>query len=182
MAMPIIYSAVRCFDPACGDSWIKFIEWSGLTQLREVVSIDGCLCPTFFRDLIPEDWDHNVQEDYKIHLFRDLEYVLSRISEHDRINVLALMREPTANDLASFHDPRFTFKGFDLIEIDGSISALINCGGFPESFSNAELSDCGLLTDHAKAISVQKRLRIHNPDEQHAHCDVWAVWQMKTAP
>jgi hypothetical protein len=43
-----------------------------------------------------------------------------------------------------------------------------------------ELSDCGLLADHARALTVQQRLRDEYPDEHHAHCDLWAVWQMKT--
>ncbi len=44
--MPAIYSAVKRFDPACGESWTNFIEWCGLTQLREVISLDSILCPS----------------------------------------------------------------------------------------------------------------------------------------
>ena len=44
--MPVVYSAVKRFDPGCGVAWRKFIDWSGLTQLREVVSLDGILRPT----------------------------------------------------------------------------------------------------------------------------------------
>lgn len=29
---------------------------------------------------------------------------------------------------------------------------------------------------------VQKRLRAEYPDEHHADCDVWAIWQMTTGP
>ena len=61
--MQVVYSAVKRFDPACGDNWTKFIAWSGLTQLRELVSLDGILCPTVFQELTAEDWQHNVQED-----------------------------------------------------------------------------------------------------------------------
>jgi hypothetical protein len=39
-----------------------------------------------------------------------------------------------------------------------------------------------LLTDHAQALRVQKRLRDEYPDEHHADCDVWAIWQMKVGP
>ena len=46
----------------------------------------------------------------------------------------------------------------------------------------SELSECGLLPYHAKALSVQKRLRDEYPDEHHANCDVWAIWQMKMGP
>lgn len=177
--MPPIYSAVKCFDPACGESWQKFIEWSRLTQLREVVSLDGILCPTVFQELIAEDWQHNVQEDFKTSLFHDLDYVVRRVAGDDRVNVLALMQNPNEAEVCSFIDPRFVFRGFDLVELQTGISALVNCGGFDKAFAPTDLSDCGLLTDHARALSVQKRLRANYPDEPHANCDVWAIWQMK---
>jgi hypothetical protein len=63
--MAVVYSAVKRFDPAWGDNWTKFVAWSGLTQLREVVSLDGILCPTVFQDLTAEDWRHNVQWDFQ---------------------------------------------------------------------------------------------------------------------
>ena len=177
--MPTIYTAVKRFDPACGEPWRKFIDWSHLTQLREVISLDLILCPTVFQELIAEDWQYNVQEDFKITLFNDLDYVLAKVAGSDRVNVLALMQNPTDNEARSFSDSRFNFRGFDLVELQTGISALVNCGGFDKAFAPADLSDCGLLTDHAKALSVQKRLRAEYPDEHHADCDVWAAWQMK---
>lgn len=177
--MPVIYSAVKRFDPACGDNWTKFIAWSGLTQLQEVVSLDIMLCPTVFRELTEEDWHHNVQDDFKINFFHDLDYVLSKLGGDDRVNVLALLQNPTDDEVRSFSDRLFVFRGFDLVELQTGISALVNCGGFDKVFARADLSDCGLLTDHTTALSVQKRLRDEYPDEPHAHCDVWAIWQMK---
>ena len=180
--MPVVYSAVKRFDPACGEPWQKYIEWSGLTQLREVVSLDGILCPTIFRDLIAEDWQHNVQENFKITLFHDLDYVVRRVAGDDRVSILALMQNPTDTEVRSFTDPRFVFRGFDLVELGTGISALVNCGGFDKAFSHADLSDCGLLTDHAKALSVQNLLRAEYPDEPHADCDLWAIWRRKMRP
>ena len=179
--MPTIYSAVKCFDPACGDNWTKFIEWCGLTQLREVISLDGILCPSIIviDDLSDEDWQHNVSENFKCHLFHDLERLLDKVAGSDQVNVLALMQNPTDDDVRSFSDRRFIFRGFDLIELQTGISALVNCGGFPKAFASTDLSDCGLLTDHAKALGVQKLLRAEYPDEHHSDCDVWAIWQMK---
>ena len=180
--MPVVYSAVKRFDPACGEPWQKYIEWSGLTQLREAVSLDGILCPTVFQELIAEDWQHNVQEDFKITLFHDLDYVVRRVAGDDRVSILALMQNPTDTEVRSFTDPRFAFRGFDLVELGTGISALVNCGGFDKAFSDADLSDCGLLTDHAKALSVQNLLRAEYPDEPHADCDLWAIWQRKMEP
>lgn len=181
-SMPIVFSAVKCFDPACGEAWQKYIAWSGLTQLREVVSLDGILCPTVFQDLIAEDWQHNVQEDFKTTLFHDLDYVVRRVAGQERVNILALLQNPTADKVRSFSDPRFVFRGFDLVELQTGISALVNCGGFDKAFSSSDLSDCGLLTNHAKALSVQRFLRAEYPAEHHADCDVWAIWQMTALP
>ena len=177
--MPVVYSAVKRFDPACGESWTKFIEWCGLTQLREVASLDGILCPTVFQELVDEDWQHVINENFKCHLFLNLEYLLGKVANNDRVSVLALMQNPTADEVFLFSDRRFIFRGFDLVELQTGISALVNCGGFPKAFSSTDLSDCGLLTDHAKALSVQKLLRAEYPDEPHADCDLWAIWQMK---
>lgn len=55
---------------------------------------------------------------------------------------------------------RFELLGYDLVEVDGSISALSNCGGFPDVFSNDELSRKGLLISHGRAQEVQSKLRI----------------------
>jgi hypothetical protein len=180
--MPVVYSAVKRFDPGCGEAWPKFIEWSGLTQLREVVSLDLILCPTVFGELTDEDWLHNVQEDFKITLFHDLDHVLRRVAGDDRVSVLALMQNPTDDEVRSFTDPRFVFRGFDLVELQTGISALVNCGGFDKAFAPTDLSDCGLLADHTRALAVQKRLRAEYPDEHHADCDLWAVWQMRNGP
>jgi hypothetical protein len=180
--MPVVYTAVQRFDPACGERWHKFIEWSGLKQLREVVSLDLILCPTVFRELTAEDWRHNVQEDFKTTLFHDLDHVLRRVAWDDRASVLALLQNPTEEELRSFHDARFAFRGFGLVELQTGISALVNCGGFDRAFAPTELSDCGLLADHARALAVQKRLRAEYPDEPHADCDLWAVWQMRAGP
>ena len=87
------------------------------------------------------------------------------------------MHEPKTEDVQSFADQRFVFRGYDLT--DGSISALVNCSGFDKAFASTDLSEYGLLTDHAQTVRVQQLLRSEYPDEPHATCDVWAVWQMK---
>ena len=176
--MPVCYTAVERFSPNSGDSWRKFIEWSGLTQLREVVSLDGILCPSVLGDLTDEDWEHNVHEHFLIGLFLDLDYVLSKLDSEAMVNVLALMRNPIAAEVGSFNDPRFEFHGFDLVELRTGISALVNCGGFERAFAPSDLSNFGLIIDHAKGLYVQDRLRAEYPDEPHADCELWAIWRM----
>jgi hypothetical protein len=178
--MNALFTPVSRFDPKCGDAWTKYVAWSGLTHLKEVVSLDGIVCPAVIKELIDEDWQHNVQEDYKVFLFRDLDYLLRRVTDHDGVNFLAIMQNPTVDDVCSFSDPRFEFRGFDLVDVHGDISALVNCGGFAKAFSNAELSECGLVSDHTRAMEIQRQLRKEYADERHAECDVWAIWLMKS--
>lgn len=172
----VVFTAVERFDPACGERWDGFVTWSGLTHLREAVTLDGSLCPSAFRELTTEDWNHNVHEDYKTDLFRDLDHVVKATAGR-RVNVLALVEEPSAADVVAFVDPRFVFSGFDLVDSRGGISALLNCGGFDKAFVPADLSECGLVTDYAKARDVQDRLRTEHPEEHHARCALWAIWR-----
>lgn len=94
--------------------------------------------------------------------------------------MLALMQNPTDDEVRSLNDNRFVFRGFDHMDLQLGNSALLNCGGFPKAFSPTDLSECGSLTDHAKAFLVQKLLRKEYPDCFDANCDVWAIWQMKS--
>jgi hypothetical protein len=174
----VVYTATKRCDPETHPAWPKFIAQSRLTQLREVVSLDEVLCPNVFDELTAEDWKHNVQADFKTHLFHDLDHVLARVTG-TVANVLALIEEPSATDVASFRDSRFVFCGFDLLDKHGGISSLINCGGFDRAFQPGELSGCGLLEDHARAIAVQRLMRSEYPDKPHARCRVWAIWRLK---
>ena len=138
--------------------------------------MDGVLCPNFFQELSEEDWRHNVHEDFKTDLFVDLDYVVARTQSSVGLNVLAVIENPTADEITNFHHPHFVFRGFDLLEKHGGgVSVLLNCGGFDKAFAGAELSACGLLTNHARALEVQQLLHAEYPDEHHADCDVWAV-------
>ena len=155
--MPVVYCAVERFDPSCGQRWREFIDWSGLTQLSAVVSLDCALCPNFIKDLTDEDWQRNVQESFKLNLFHDLDYLVHRVGEWQQVNILALLQNPTEEEIQSFSDRRFEFRGFDLVELQTGISAgANNCGGFEKVFARSELSECGLLTDYTHALRIEK--------------------------
>lgn len=178
--MTILYTAVKRFAPDCREDWGKYIEGSGLTQLREVVSLDGLLCPNLVDEIRDSDWEFLEGIDSKYQYFTDVDYLLKRLNGISGYNLLTVCKSPDEKDLKSFSDSRFTFCGFDLAERDGgAISALVNCGGFPEAFDNTELSECGLLTELDRANEVRRLLRQKYPREHHAYCDVWALWKMK---
>ena len=54
------FIATEAFNRENGEAWEKFIEWSGLTQLDEVVSLDGMLCPTLLPEIHDDYWDQRV--------------------------------------------------------------------------------------------------------------------------
>ena len=174
-----LFVAKRPFDPSSGEAWDRYVAWSGLSQLAEVVSLDTMLCPTVPEQLTAEDWDYNVHADYLVFFFQSLDYLLNRISEEPRLNILAVLQDPVPSDVAAMALPGFDFAGFDLVDVCGDISALTNCGGFEGVFQNAELSELGLLGDLSRAQEVQTALRVQYPEEHHADCHVWAIWRRR---
>ena len=179
--MQTVFVAKRRFDASAGETWRNYIAWSGLSQLREVVSLDEMLCPTIPDALIAEDWDHNVHADYQTSYFRSLEYLQARVAGEMGLNLLAVLQNPSAADLESAELPGFGFLGFDLLDVCGDVSALTNCGGFEEVFAKTELSDCGLLQDLERAYEVQRGLRTAYSYESHAACHVWGIWRLREA-
>jgi hypothetical protein len=177
--MQTLFVAKRPFDPSVGDAWDRYLAWSGLSQLRELVSLDTMLCPTVPEQLLAADWDHNVHADYLVFFFRSLDYLLKQVTGEGRLNILAVLQNPTAADLAGVTLPDFAFAGFDLVDVHGDVSALTNCGGFEGVFVNAELSELGLLNDLSRAQEVQASLRVQYPDEPHAECHAWAIWRRR---
>ena len=56
--MQPLFVAKRPFDPSAGEAWDRFVAWSGLTQLKEVVTLDTMLCPTLPEELTPAETQH----------------------------------------------------------------------------------------------------------------------------
>ena len=172
-----VFVAKRRFDAEAGERWVGYVAWSGLTQLTELVSLDEILCPTVPETLIAADWEHNVHADYQTSYFRSLEYLRRRVASEPKLNILAVLQNPSVGDVEWMFLPGFEFVGFDLLDIHGDVSALTNCGGFKEVFAAGELSARGLLTDLDRAREVQRGLRALSPPQSHAECHVWAVWR-----
>lgn len=179
MVTPLFIVTDR-FGPQRGAEWDRYIRWSGLSQLTEVVSLDDVLCPSVVGAPLPADWAHIVNEDFMLRYFHDLDYLLARVGSIEGRNLLALFRNPEVLP----RPPRdgFQFEGFDLVDVQGGISALTNCGGFPLAFSNDELNDHGLLATLERANIVRDHLRRHYPAESHADCDVWAIFRAEKDP
>ncbi|MEI8194476.1 MAG: hypothetical protein WCI73_01060 [Phycisphaerae bacterium] len=177
----VVFIATEKFDTADGERWRSYCEWAKIPSLREVVSLDGLLCKHLITEFIDEDWAHVVNAGFRLHYFRDLDYLLHRVSGIRRRNLLGLYRNPQSHIESPPAPGEFTFLGYDLIEEATQISALVNCGGFPDAFSNDELNEYGLIGLFDRALEVQRSLLGKYPGEHHAECELYAIWRLKEA-
>lgn len=169
------FVATETFTSRAGEAWEKYVAWSGLKHLDEVVSLDPMLCPTVLPEIKDAYWPYIVNEHFMLRFFVDLEFLLRQISGTRERNLLCVYRNPERPPPAYRGTVDFEFLGYDLVDVQGGASALTNCGGFPDVFAGRELSSKGLLTSHARALQVQAELRARHPAERHADCHVWAV-------
>ncbi len=175
----IWFTAMRKFDPSRGAEWDQYVAWVGRPQLKECITLDVMSRAEEVQHLIAADWEHNVQQHFLTHLFRDLDYLLERCaSNRDRLNILAACMEPPSEARELFDDPRFQFGGYDLMGY-GDISAVTNCVGYDEAFQANEVSEVNLFDSLSFARQVQERLPEVYPNDHHASCDLWAVWKMR---
>lgn len=183
--MTFLYTARGAYDKNYsedGMSWEKYIEWSKLTHLTELVSLDGMLN----ENLVEPDYD-NAEDWNFIHcdgilqtdFYTTLDFVFRRLKVKDKFNLLTVVLEPD-QDCKNINVVDFEFVGYDLLDQDFSISALTNCGGFDDTFLSTDLNDKGLIDDFTKAYEIKKLLLENNPDEHHADTNVIAVWRHKT--
>lgn len=172
------YVPVETFNKSHGDKWIKYINWSKLHKLNEVVSLDSSLCPMTIDKLEEHDYSYVSYSWSYCKIFSNLDWVLKKTQKIKNMQILAVLRNPTDDSCISINNHDFNFCGFDLIDEGSGISALLNCGGFDKAFTADDLSTCGLIYDYKKAIKVQKSLIENYPDEEHANCILWAIWKM----
>jgi hypothetical protein len=172
-----LYIVTERFDPSSGESWHRYVAWSTLDQLTEVVSLDSSLCPPVLAEIRDDDWPYIVNEDFMTSYFTHLDHLLRRCGDVRGRNLLCVFRDPETEPRPPGGARDFQYEGYDLVDVHGGISALTNCGGFPLAFSNAELSGHGLLPSLERAREVQQALRHHYPEEHHADCHVWAVFR-----
>ena len=107
----------------------RYLAWSGLHQLRELVTLDNILCPTVPEELVAEDWQHNVHADYQTHHFRSLDYLRRRVAGETGVHILAALRDPAPATVEAGAEG-FALMGFDLVDQTVDVSALTGCGGW----------------------------------------------------
>ena len=183
--MTFLYTARRTYDRTYnedGMSWDKYIEWSKLTHLTELVSLDGMLNEVLVEPDYDnaDDWDciHVVGQS-QTGFFTTIDFVFKRLNKREKFNLLTVVLEPE-KECSKININEYEFIGYDLLDQDFGISALTNCGGFDETFLPADLNDKGLVEGLEKAYDIKKRLFENNPYEHHADTNVIAVWRHRT--
>ena len=173
------FTVVERFHAGEGDRWAKYLEWSQLNHLKETITLDTCLCPPVLKKLSDSDWPHVLPEGPIYGMFSDLRWTESRVPPTPDTQLLAVIRDPQVGDVN--HSPRsdFEFAGYDLIEDQTQISALLNCGGFEKAFKPSDLSECGLIREYERAREVQGLLSKLYPEEPHADCTLYAIWRRR---
>lgn len=175
----IWFTARNIYDRDFDESgWDKYVEWSRLNQLEELVSLDGILNDLTFEPNFDTDFQEILTDENKvIPFFKSFDYVKKKSSHLDYYNLLAVIREPSEKMQNLERD--FDFIGYDLIETDGNISALTNCGGFDETFKPHEQNKYGLISEYVRAKEIQQEVPKNNPGEHHAECYLFEIWRHK---
>jgi hypothetical protein len=172
------YTAIERFDPNNGERWLGYTHWLGRSDLKRVVTLDSLLCPTVVHVQSGDDWEFVAKEDFMLDFFTDLGFVLRRVAGHRPSVVVAVIREPSADDVSGFSDPDFEFAGFDVVDTQLHASALLSGSRFPGLFKVSELSvESGLLRLRKRAFEIRDTLRQRHPDCEKARCYVWAIWR-----
>ena len=176
-----LFSARQRFTPA-HPGWRSYLEFSGFTHVAEVVTLDSILCADLVETLLEEDWNHNVQADYRLTWFTDVVYLRQRLPwRADQHQILAMAENPTQQQPVP---PGFEFCGFDILDGYDDISVLTNCGQFlgqGSGFTPADINPRGLLPDLHRARKAAAQLRSAFPDDPHCgRCQVWQVARDRT--
>ncbi|ADB38782.1 hypothetical protein Slin_2767 [Spirosoma linguale DSM 74] len=126
--MPFYYTALSAFDESydeCGLSWEGYLQWSRLTHIKELVSLDRILN----KDLVGPDYTDSpnlgyTEDDWKYLVtdgrfitgfYTSLDYVLQKMPPRERFNLLAVIINPT-QECHSVRLSDFAFMGYELLD------------------------------------------------------------------
>lgn len=147
----------------------------------DLVTLDSMLCESVVaRNDLDAFYRYNVVIDgYGTMFFSNMDFILNHLKCKNDFHFLAICVEPET-DCATIQLEGFDFMGYELLDKSIDVSALSNCGGFPETFSDNDLNQAGLISEYQTACNIQKNLLLNNPNEYHADTYMFAVWIHKS--
>ncbi|MGH1432154.1 MAG: hypothetical protein ACRBB6_10640 [Neptuniibacter sp.] len=153
--------------------WEKYLSWRKLS-FTSLDSLDSFLQPDLFEARTAEDWQHCVNEDFKLNLITDSDYAFAVASRYPVARVLGVEIE-----LERAVEKNENLLGYDILDRYCANSLLTNWGKDGLSFINQNLMPNGLLNSFDDAKHIRDRLRVEYPDDDHAsHCQIWAVYEV----
>jgi len=171
------YAAIEPFDSRNGDRWIGFTRWLGRTDLKRIVTLDSTICPTVVHPQSADDWQYIAREEFMLDFFTDLEFVRRRAASRRSSMLVAVARDPSAEDVENFPHADFELAGFDVVDTQFTGSVLLS-QRFPDVARPSRLSaESGLMRSREWAFRIRDSLRRNHPNRPDAQCFVWAVWR-----
>jgi len=178
--MTLWYTARNVFNKS-DEGWKKYLEFSGLTQTEEIVSLDCSLNDPIFK------FDSSIEKEWEFVLitpdngnftdcYSSLDFVISKCNNLKYFDLLAVCFQPTTS-CNNFIVDNFSFIGYELLDQSHCNSALTNCGGAPDVFANSELNKFGLIDNFDRAKEIQTKLFETCPKEYHSVTNLWAIWR-----
>ena len=169
------YKIVENFGPEDGDRWKRYLYWRGL-NLTKFDSADAILRPDLFAPDSDEDWQHCLNENFKLSIITDLDYarrILKRYGNSVLIGVEIEIEEGYA--------PKAKFLGYDIIDGYCDVSLITNWGTDDEGLINNHVMFNGLISDQVQVFKIRNKLRADYPEDSHAEaCEVWAIYEVST--
>jgi hypothetical protein len=172
------YTAIERFDADNGERWVGFTRWLGRTDLKRIVTLDSALCPSVVHPESANDWQYVAKEEFMLDFFTDFDFVRKRTTGHRPSEVIAVARDPSAEEVKGFPHPDFELAGFDIVDTQFAGSVIFNPNRFPGVINVSKLSpESGLIRSRDWAFKVRDTLCRRHPDREDARCYVWAVWR-----
>ena len=169
-----LYTVRERFCATTANDWAGCVSFSGFKHVTEVVTLDRMLCCTVVENVLDDDWNHNVHKDFRLDLFLDPDYPITRHPiDAKRHQLLAVLEAPEfGHELLD----GFAFCGYDILDAYVGNSTLTNCGPMPDVFSAADVNTLGLLDELQQAREIRDKMRTTQPDDPHlGECEVWAI-------
>ena len=124
------YTAIERFDRDNGERWVGYTRWLGRTDLTRIITLDSALCPPVVHPESADDWQFVAKEEFMLDFFTSLDFVLQRVAGHRPSVVIAVARDPSADDVSNFPHPDFELAGFDVVDAQFTASAVLNHSRF----------------------------------------------------
>ncbi len=137
----------------CDDGYNEFIQ--GKIKARELVTFDCCLM--------------NMKEAERPEL--------SQLKQDKQIMAIIVRPEIEPNYILE-DDHTFEFCGYDLVEIQTTISAITDCGAEFKSIKYEHLNKYGLISTYREAVNAQLDLNEEDPEDPHAYCEIIEIWRL----